>query len=180
MAIDKNINILVVDDFSTMIRIVTNLLKELGFVNIDDANDGSKAWPMIQTGKYDFIVSDWNMPEMTGIELLKKVRADENFKDMPFMLITAEQKRSQILEAAQAGVDGYIVKPFTAATMKEKIDKIAERKSLEKRGVITKPKQANVDFAAQQKAKLQQMLASLPPEKRKAYLEKLKRDQYSG
>ncbi len=180
MAIDKNINILVVDDFSTMIRIVTNLLKELGFVNIDDANDGSKAWPMIQTGKYDFIVSDWNMPEMTGIELLKKVRADENFKDMPFMLITAEQKRSQILEAAQAGVDGYIVKPFTAATLKEKIDKIAERKSLEKRGVISKPKQENVEFAAQQKAKLQQMLASMPPEKRKAYLEKLKRDQYSG
>lgn len=180
MAIDKNINILVVDDFSTMIRIVTNLLRELGFVNIDDANDGSKAWPMIQTGKYDFIVSDWNMPEMTGIDLLRKVRADKNFKDMPFMLITAEQKRSQILDAAQAGVDGYIVKPFTAATLKEKIDKIAERKSLEKRGVISKPKQANVDFATQQKAKLQQMLASLPPEKRKAYIEKLKRDQYSG
>lgn len=180
MAIDKNINILVVDDFSTMIRIVTNLLRELGFVNIDDANDGSKAWPMIQTGKYDFIVSDWNMPEMTGIDLLRKVRADERFKDMPFMLITAEQKRSQILDAAQAGVDGYIVKPFTAATLKEKIDKIAERKSLEKRGVVNKPKQANVDFASQQKAKLQQMLASLPPEKRKAYLEKLKRDQYSG
>ena len=180
MAIDKNINILVVDDFSTMIRIVTNLLRELGFVNIDDANDGSKAWPMIQTGKYDFIVSDWNMPEMTGIDLLRKVRADPNLKDMPFMLITAEQKRSQILDAAQAGVDGYIVKPFTAATLKEKIDKIAERKSLEKRGVVSKPKQVNVDFAAQQKAKLQKMLASLPPEKRKAYLEKLRRDQYSG
>ena len=180
MAIDKNINILVVDDFATMIRIVTNLLKELGFTNIDDANDGSKAWPMIQTGKYDFIVSDWNMPEMTGIELLKKVRADENFSDMPFMLITAEQKRSQILEAAQAGVDGYIVKPFTAAILKEKIDKIAERKSLEKRGVkIAPPSQKNQEFAAQQKAKLQQMLASLPPEKRKAYLDKLKRDQHS-
>ena len=90
MAIDKDINILVVDDFSTMISIVTNLLKELGFTNIDDANDGSKAWPMIQTGKYDFIVSDWNMPEMTGIELLKRVRADETFKDLPLMLITAE------------------------------------------------------------------------------------------
>ena len=181
MAIDKNINILVVDDFSTMIRIVTNLLKELGFTNIDDANDGSKAWPMIQTGKYDFIVSDWNMPEMTGIELLKKVRADQNLKDMPFMLITAEQKRSQILDAAQAGVDGYIVKPFTAAILKEKIDKIAERKSLEKRGAkIAAPSQTSQDFAAQQKAKLQKMLASLPPEKRKAYIEKLKRDQYSG
>lgn len=178
--IDKNINILVVDDFSTMIRIVTNLLRELGFVNIDDANDGSKAWPMIQTGKYDFIVSDWNMPEMTGIELLRKVRGDENFKDLPFMLITAEQKRSQILDAAQAGVDGYIVKPFTAATLKEKIDKIAERKNLVKQGGVAKPKQANVDFAMDQKAKLQRMLASLPPEKRKAYLERLKRGQYTG
>jgi len=181
MAIDKNINILVVDDFSTMIRIVTNLLKELGFTNIDDANDGSKAWPMIQSGKYDFIVSDWNMPEMTGIELLKKVRADKDLKDLPFMLITAEQKRSQILDAAQAGVDGYIVKPFTAAILKEKIDKIAERKSLEKRGVkIAPPSQANQNYAAQHKAKLQKMLAALPPEKRKAYIEKLKRDQYSG
>ncbi|GAB6068991.1 hypothetical protein JCM30760_00880 [Thiomicrorhabdus hydrogeniphila] len=181
MAIDKNINILVVDDFSTMIRIVTNLLKELGFTNIDDANDGSKAWPMIQSGKYDFIVSDWNMPEMTGIELLKKVRADKDLKDLPFMLITAEQKRSQILDAAQAGVDGYIVKPFTAAILKEKIDKIAERKSLEKRGAkIAPPSQANQNYAAQQKAKLQKMLAALPPEKRKAYIEKLKRDQYSG
>ncbi len=180
MAIDKDINILVVDDFSTMIRIVTNLLKELGFTNIDDANDGSKAWPMIQSGKYDFIVSDWNMPEMTGIELLKRVRADENLKDMPFMLITAEQKRSQILEAAQAGVDGYIVKPFTAATLKEKIDKIAERKNLEKRGVkIKAPSQQHRQFAEDQKAKLQKMLAAMPPEKRKAYLAKLKREQHS-
>lgn len=180
MAIDKNINILVVDDFATMIRIVTNLLKELGFTNIDDANDGSKAWPMIQSGKYDFIVSDWNMPEMTGIELLKKVRADENLKDIPFMLITAEQKRSQILEAAQAGVDGYIVKPFTAAILKEKIDKIDERKSLEKRGAkIAPPSQSSQNFAAEQKAKLQKMLAAMPPEKRKAYLAKLKRDQHS-
>jgi two-component system chemotaxis response regulator CheY len=100
---------------------------------IDAANDGTTAWPMIQTGKYDFIISDWNMPEMSGIELLRLVRKHETFKDMPFMLITAEQKRSQILDAAQAGVDGYIVKPFTAAILKEKIDKIAERKSLEKR-----------------------------------------------
>lgn len=180
MAIDRNINILVVDDFSTMIRIVTNLLKELGFTNIDDANDGSKAWPMIQSGKYDFVVSDWNMPEMTGIELLKKVRADETLKDMPFMLITAEQKRSQILEAAQAGVDGYIVKPFTAATLKEKIDKIAERKSLEKRGYKPAgPSDTSKAYAEEQKQKLQKMLAAMPPEKRKAYMEKLKRDQYS-
>ncbi len=100
--IDRNINILVVDDFSTMRRIVKNLLVELGFSNLDEADDGSTAWPMIQTGKYDFIVSDWNMPEMTGIELLRKVRSTEGLKDMPFMLITAEQKRSQILDAAEA------------------------------------------------------------------------------
>ncbi len=184
MVIDKNINILVVDDFSTMIKIVTNLLRELGFTNIDDANDGSKAWPMIKTGKYDFIVSDWNMPEMTGIELLRNVRAHPDFGDMPFMLITAEQKRSQILDAAQAGVDGYIVKPFTAATLKAKIDKIAERKSLSKRGVKTAPVKKNITpqntaFAAQQKAKMQQMLASMPPEKRKAYIERLKRSQHT-
>lgn len=129
MQINRNINILVVDDFSTMRRIVKNLLKELGFSKFDEADDGSNAWPMVQTGKYDFIVSDWNMPQMTGIELLKKVRADENLKNTPFLLITAEAKRSQILEAAQAGVDGYIVKPFTAATLNEKILKIAERKS---------------------------------------------------
>uniref|UniRef100_UPI001E3418FD chemotaxis response regulator CheY n=1 Tax=Thiomicrorhabdus heinhorstiae TaxID=2748010 RepID=UPI001E3418FD len=127
MQINRDMNILVVDDFSTMRRIVKNLLKELGFNNLDEADDGDTAWPMIQTGKYDFIVSDWNMPKMTGIELLKHVRADQNLKDLPFLLITAEAKRSQILEAAQAGVDGYIVKPFTAATLNEKIQKIFER-----------------------------------------------------
>nr|WP_319381742.1 chemotaxis response regulator CheY [Thiomicrorhabdus sp.] len=124
---NRDMNILVVDDFSTMRRIVKNLLKELGFNNLDEADDGETAWPMIQTGKYDFIVSDWNMPKMTGIDLLKHVRADQNLKDLPFLLITAEAKRSQILEAAQAGVDGYIVKPFTAATLNEKIQKIFER-----------------------------------------------------
>jgi two-component system chemotaxis response regulator CheY len=179
MGIDKNINILVVDDFSTMIKIVTNLLKELGFTSIDDANDGSKAWPMIQSGKYDFIVSDWNMPEMTGIELLRKVRAHPDFSDMPFMLITAEQKRSQILEAAQSGVDGYIVKPFTAATLKEKIDKIAERKSLEKRGITLSPSESNQKFAKEQKEKLQKMLNSMSPEKKEAYIEKIKRQQHT-
>ncbi|AHF01561.1 chemotaxis protein CheY [Thiomicrospira aerophila AL3] len=119
--------ILVVDDFSTMRRIVKNLLKELGFNDFDEADDGATAWPMVQTGKYDFIVSDWNMPKMTGIELLRRVRADQQLKDTPFLLITAEAKRSQILEAAQAGVDGYIVKPFTATTLNEKIEKIFER-----------------------------------------------------
>jgi two-component system chemotaxis response regulator CheY len=127
MQIDRDMNILVVDDFSTMRRIVKNLLKELGFSRFDEADDGATAWPMIQSGKYDFIVSDWNMPEMTGIDLLRHVRADEKLKDTPFLLITAEAKRSQILEAAEAGVDGYIVKPFTAATLNGKIQKIFER-----------------------------------------------------
>lgn len=127
MQIDRNINILVVDDFSTMRRIVKNLLKELGFSKFDEADDGATAWPMVQSGKYDFIVSDWNMPQMTGIDLLRHVRKTPNLKDTPFLLITAEAKRSQILEAAQAGVDGYIVKPFTAATLNEKIQKIFER-----------------------------------------------------
>lgn len=125
--INRDIKILVVDDFSTMRRIVKNLLKELGFNDFDEADDGATAWPMIQTGKYDFIVSDWNMPKMTGIDLLRRVRADQQLKDTPFLLITAEAKRSQILEAAQAGVDGYIVKPFTATTLNEKIEKIFER-----------------------------------------------------
>nr|WP_025299358.1 chemotaxis response regulator CheY [Thiomicrospira aerophila] len=124
---NRDIKILVVDDFSTMRRIVKNLLKELGFNDFDEADDGATAWPMVQTGKYDFIVSDWNMPKMTGIELLRRVRADQQLKDTPFLLITAEAKRSQILEAAQAGVDGYIVKPFTATTLNEKIEKIFER-----------------------------------------------------
>ncbi|AZR83241.1 histidine kinase [Thiomicrospira sp. S5] len=124
---DRDMNILVVDDFSTMRRIVKNLLKELGFSRFDEADDGATAWPMIQSGKYDFIVSDWNMPEMTGIDLLRHVRADAKLKDTPFLLITAEAKRSQILEAAEAGVDGYIVKPFTAATLNGKIQKIFER-----------------------------------------------------
>jgi two-component system chemotaxis response regulator CheY len=127
MQINRDMKILVVDDFSTMRRIVKNLLKELGFSHFDEADDGATAWPMVQTGKYDFIVSDWNMPQMTGLQLLKNVRADEKLKDTPFLLITAEAKRSQILEAAQAGVDGYIVKPFTAATLNEKIQKIFER-----------------------------------------------------
>ncbi|MGC9385412.1 MAG: chemotaxis response regulator CheY [Hydrogenovibrio sp.] len=127
MQIDRDMNILVVDDFSTMRRIVKNLLKELGFSRFDEADDGATAWPMVQSGKYDFIVSDWNMPQMTGIDLLRHVRADAKLKDTPFLLITAEAKRSQILEAAEAGVDGYIVKPFTAATLNGKIQKIFER-----------------------------------------------------
>ncbi len=119
--------ILVVDDFSTMRRIIKNLLRDLGFTNADEADDGSTALPMLQTGKYDFLVTDWNMPGMTGIDLLRAVRADENLKSLPVLMVTAEAKRDQIVAAAQAGVNGYVVKPFTAAVLKEKIEKIFER-----------------------------------------------------
>jgi len=119
--------ILVVDDFSTMRRIIKNLLRDLGFSNADEADDGNTALPMLQTGKYDFLVTDWNMPGMTGIELLQHVRSDANLKSLPVLMVTAEAKRDQIVAAAQAGVNGYVVKPFTAAVLKEKIEKIFER-----------------------------------------------------
>jgi two-component system, chemotaxis family, chemotaxis protein CheY len=122
--VDKNIKFLVVDDFSTMRRIVRNLLKELGFTNIDEAEDGQVALHKLKNQNFDFIVSDWNMPNMTGIELLKAVRADQQIKHLPFMMITAEAKRENIVEAAMAGASGYIVKPFTAATLEEKMNKI--------------------------------------------------------
>ncbi len=124
---DKNMKILVVDDFSTMRRIIKNLLRDLGFSNADEADDGNTALPMLQTGKYDFLVTDWNMPGMTGIDLLRAVRADDSLKSLPVLMVTAEAKRDQIVAAAQAGVNGYVVKPFTAAVLKEKIDKIFER-----------------------------------------------------
>lgn len=124
---DKNMKILVVDDFSTMRRIIKNLLRDLGFTNADEADDGNTALPMLQTGKYDFLVTDWNMPGMTGIDLLRAVRADDNLKNLPVLMVTAEAKRDQIVAAAQAGVNGYVVKPFTAAVLKEKIEKIFER-----------------------------------------------------
>ena len=119
--------ILVVDDFSTMRRIVKNLLRELGFTNLDEADDGQTAWPKLQSGNYDFLVTDWNMPGMTGIDLLKKVRANPATANMPVLMVTAESKREQIIEAAQAGVNGYIIKPFTAGTLKEKLDKVFAR-----------------------------------------------------
>lgn len=119
--------ILVVDDFSTMRRIVKNLLRDLGFTNTHEADDGTSAWPMLQSGDFDFVVTDWNMPGMTGIELLQKIRADDRLKNVPVLMVTAEAKRDQIVAAAQAGVNGYVVKPFTAAALKEKIEKIFER-----------------------------------------------------
>lgn len=119
--------ILVVDDFSTMRRIVRNLLRDLGFNNIDEADDGNSALPMLRNGRFDFLITDWNMPGMSGMELLKEIRADENLKSLPILMVTAEAKREQIVAAAQAGVNGYVVKPFTAAALKDKIEKIFER-----------------------------------------------------
>ena len=124
---DKNMKILVVDDFSTMRRIIKNLLKDLGFTNVQEADDGSTALPMLQQGDFDFVVTDWNMPGMQGIDLLRAIRADDNLKHLPVLMVTAEAKKEQIVAAAQAGVNGYVVKPFTAATLKEKLDKIFER-----------------------------------------------------
>lgn len=124
---DKNMKILVVDDFSTMRRIIKNLLKDLGFSNIQEADDGNTALPMLQQGDFDFVVTDWNMPGMQGIDLLRAIRADDSLKHLPVLMVTAEAKKEQIVAAAQAGVNGYVVKPFTAATLKEKLDKIFER-----------------------------------------------------
>lgn len=119
--------ILIVDDFSTMRRIIKNLLRDLGFNNTAEADDGSTALPMLKSSHYDLLITDWNMPGMTGIELLKAVRAEPTLAALPVMMVTAESKREQIIEAAQAGVNGYIIKPFTAQTLKEKLEKIFER-----------------------------------------------------
>lgn len=123
----KDIKILVVDDFSTMRRIIKNLLRDLGFNNVLEADDGKTALPILQQGGIQFLVTDWNMPEMTGIDLVKTVRADPKLSGIPILMVTAEAKREQIIAAAQAGVNGYVVKPFTAAVLKEKIDKIFQR-----------------------------------------------------
>lgn len=119
--------ILIVDDFSTMRRIIKNLLKDLGFENTQEADDGATGLPLLKSTKFDFLITDWNMPGMTGIDLLKAVRSDPQLKHLPVLMVTAENKREQIIEAAKAGVNGYVVKPFTAAVLKEKIDKIFER-----------------------------------------------------
>lgn len=124
MAIDYNIKVLIVDDFATMRRIVKNILTQLGFKNFIEADDGSTAWDILQKEQVDFIVSDWNMPKMTGIELLKKVRADERFQNLPFLMVTAEAQKENIVEAVKARVSNYIVKPFTPETLSEKIEKI--------------------------------------------------------
>ncbi len=124
MAFDPNMKVLVVDDFSTMRRIVKNILRQLGFTNLVEADDGTTAWEVINSDKIDFIVSDWNMPQMTGIDLLRKVRASEKYANTPFLMVTAEAQQENIIEAVQAKVSNYIVKPFTAEILKQKIDKI--------------------------------------------------------
>lgn len=123
----SKLKFLVVDDFSTMRRIVRNLLKELGFTNVDEAEDGAVAWQKLQGGGFDFVVTDWNMPNMDGLTLLQTIRGDANYKTLPVLMITAEAKKENIIAAAQAGASGYIVKPFTAATLNEKMTKIFEK-----------------------------------------------------
>ncbi|KKP87594.1 MAG: Chemotaxis protein CheY [Candidatus Nomurabacteria bacterium GW2011_GWC2_35_8] len=122
--LDLKMKILVVDDFSTMRRIVKNILKQIGFSNIDEAEDGNNALLKLKQEKFDMVVSDWNMPNMTGLDLLKAIRADSAINSMPVLMVTAEAKKENVLEAIQAGVNNYVVKPFTADTLKDKIEKI--------------------------------------------------------
>ena len=131
---DKNLKILIVDDFSTMRRIVKNLLHDLGYANVTEADDGNTALPLLKAGNFDFLITDWNMPGMAGLDLLKAVRADPKLAKLPVLLLTAEAKREQIVEAAQAGVNGYVIKPFTAQTLKEKLDKILQARAAQAAG----------------------------------------------
>jgi two-component system, chemotaxis family, chemotaxis protein CheY len=121
MAVDMNMNILIVDDYKTMLRIISNLLKQLGFKNIEEATDGSEALRKLREGNFGLVISDWNMVPMTGLQLLKEVRADAKLKPMPFIMVTAESKTENVVEAKNAGVSNYIVKPFNAETLKQKI-----------------------------------------------------------
>jgi two-component system chemotaxis response regulator CheY len=122
------LKVLVIDDFPTMRRIVKNLLKQLGYENIEEAEDGVQALAKLKAGGYGLVISDWNMPNMEGIDLLRNVRADENLKPIPFLMVTAEAEKEKVIEAIKAGVDNYIVKPFTAEVLKEKLEKIADKK----------------------------------------------------
>ncbi|GAB4196874.1 MAG: response regulator [Thalassobaculales bacterium] len=121
MAVDMNMNVLIVDDYKTMLRIIRNLLKQLGFNNVDEAVDGSTALQKLRTKNFGLVISDWNMEPMTGLQLLKEVRADARLKTLPFIMVTAESKTENVIAAKQAGVDNYIVKPFNAATLKHKM-----------------------------------------------------------
>ena len=127
-----NTKFLVVDDFSTMRRIVRNLLKDLGYTNVDEAEDGVMGLSKLRSGSFDFVISDWNMPNMDGLTMLQNIRADAALAQMPVLMVTAEAKKENIIAAAQAGANGYVVKPFTAATLDEKLGKIFEK--LEKAG----------------------------------------------
>ena len=124
---DKNLKFLVVDDFSTMRRIVRNLLKELGFSNVEEAEDGAVALQMLRGGGFNFVIADWNMPNMDGLTMLQNIRSDDALKRIPVLMVTAEAKKENIVAAAQAGASGYVVKPFTAATLDEKLNKIFEK-----------------------------------------------------
>lgn len=126
MTVDKNMNVLIVDDYNTMLRIIKNLLKQLGFPNVDEATDGGMAYEKLKAKPYGLVISDWNMEPMTGLELLKKVRADEgaSYQKIPFIMVTAESKTENVIAAKQAGVDNYIVKPFNAGTLKQKISSV--------------------------------------------------------
>ncbi len=124
MAVDMNMSVLIVDDYKTMLRIIRNLLKQLGFNNVDEATDGSDALAKLRTKEYGLIISDWNMEPMTGLQLLREVRSDEKMRNMPFIMITAESKTENVIAAKEAGVSNYIVKPFNAATLKAKLTSV--------------------------------------------------------
>jgi len=119
-----DLRVLIVDDMATMRRILRGTLEQLGFSNIDEAEGGTFALPMIQQGSYELLITDWNMPDMAGIDLVKAVRAEEKYNDMPIVMVTAEAKKEQVVEAVKAGVNGYVIKPFTPAGLKEKLDKV--------------------------------------------------------
>lgn len=124
MSVDKTMNVLIVDDYKTMLRIIRNLLKQIEFHNVDEASDGAEALGKLRNGGYGLVISDWNMAPMTGLELLQQVRADPRLKATPFIMITAESKAENVVAAKQAGVSNYIVKPFNAETLREKIEKV--------------------------------------------------------
>ena len=124
MALDKNMNVLIVDDYKTMLRIIRNLLKQLEFDKVEEATDGAEALAKLRAGNFGLVISDWNMEPMTGLDLLKEVRADARLKNLPFIMITAESKTENVVAAKAAGVSNYIVKPFNAETLREKIEKV--------------------------------------------------------
>ncbi|MBN9507493.1 MAG: chemotaxis response regulator CheY [Alphaproteobacteria bacterium] len=124
MPIDKSMNVLIVDDYKTMLRIIRNLLKQIDFDNVDEATDGTEALSKLRAGSYGLVISDWNMAPMTGLQLLQEVRADSRLKATPFIMVTAESKTENVVAAKQAGVSNYIVKPFNAETLREKIEKV--------------------------------------------------------